>query len=91
MASKAERETILRWDAESGTATVYTADPATKRRLERRGYQFRELSPGSWQAEAPKRAITLRRLPLKAGTRAGRPFPGQKPLQNGALGETTSD
>jgi hypothetical protein len=86
MASRAERETIIRWDAETGEATVYTADLQTMRRLTKRGYAFREVSQHSWQAVAPKRAVTLRRLPMKG--RQNR-FVGQEVPKNGGLSDVS--
>lgn len=60
MRSKLEQETIVRWDRTTDLAIVYTADPTQKRRLEKRGYQFKTLSSGSWEARVPKKSITLR-------------------------------
>lgn len=35
----AEQETILRWAADEEHVSVFTAHPATRRRIERRGYE----------------------------------------------------
>jgi len=67
--TKAEAETILRWDRESDAATLYTADPSEMRRWTKLGYPVEVcgVRPGrpGWQTRIPIRAIAL--LPLKAG------------------------
>lgn len=85
--TKAERESIVRWDCELGTATVYTADLQTMRRLTRRGYVFRALSPQSWQAEVPKRAVSLRRLPLTVRKAPRMPFVARSSHSHSGLAE----
>jgi hypothetical protein len=42
MATKAEQETIIRWDEEERLVHVYSASPVIWRRLEREGFAVRE-------------------------------------------------
>lgn len=51
-----ERETIIRWDEGTCELMLYTASAVQKRRWERVGVEFREMSPRSWQAVVDKRA-----------------------------------
>ncbi len=41
--TKAEQETIIRWDEEDQIAYLYTAHPAQARRWEKRGYPVQVL------------------------------------------------
>ena len=66
--TKAERETILRWDQEERVLHLYTAYPAEARKWARLGYSV-EVSgrtqsgePRGWRARAPLEALRLRRL-----------------------------
>jgi hypothetical protein len=66
--TKAEQETIIRWDQEERLAHLYTAYPPEARRWERLGYPVRVYSrtqngtPRTWAADVPIAAIRLRRL-----------------------------
>lgn len=57
--SKAEQETIIRWDRESDLATVWTAASAVKNRLLKRGFCVREHG-GGWVADIPAKAVSIR-------------------------------
>ncbi len=61
--SKAEMETVVRWDMEEKVAHLWTAQPAMARLWEKRGYNVRK-EHGSWWAAIPKSYITFRTLPL---------------------------
>lgn len=50
--SRAERETILRWDEEERRLHVYTASPTMERRWRLRGIALRRVGPG-WSGTAP--------------------------------------
>jgi hypothetical protein len=66
--TKAEQETIIRWDQEERTAHLWTAYEAAARRWGRMGYPVRVYSrtmdgtPRSWSAEVPLDAIRWRRM-----------------------------
>ena len=66
--TKAEQETILRWDQDERVLHLYTAYPAEARKWEGLGYAVELFSwnqagePRSWRAEAPLEAVRLRRL-----------------------------
>ena len=60
--TRAERETILRWDDDTRTLDVYTASPTVARRLIRRGYPLQEVMGGWRWTQGPVSAITFRRL-----------------------------
>ena len=66
--TKAEQETIIRWDQEERVVHFYTAYPAEARKWVRLGYQVEIYSrtqagqPRSWRAQAPIEALRLRRL-----------------------------
>jgi hypothetical protein len=68
MITKAEQETILRWDQEERVLHLYPAYPAAARRWERLGYAVdvcgltRTGEPLGWRAQAPLEALRLRRL-----------------------------
>lgn len=83
--SKAEAETIIRWDEEGSMATVYTASPSMARKCQRWGWPLTVHSryqgePRSWQAEVPKRAVrltkrsTIEKAKAEAAKRVGVPF-----------------
>ena len=70
MTTKAERETILRWDREGNRATFYSADVSEARRWKRLGYSVvvHGMASGtarSWTADVPIEAVAL--LPLRDG------------------------
>jgi hypothetical protein len=66
--TKAEKETILRWDQEERVLHLYTVYAVEARRWERLGYavdvcgRTRTGEPTGWQAPAPLDAVRLRRL-----------------------------
>ena len=66
--TKAEQETIIRWDEEDQMADLYTAHPAQARRWSKQGYpvevQDRDAggTPRGWQCSVPKEAIRFRRV-----------------------------
>ena len=89
MTSKAEQETIYRWDQDERVAHLYTAALVVRRYWERMGYDIEVVSfdaagePTGWQSTAPIEAIRLRRLVngrivKRAGGR-GRPFQPSRP------------
>jgi hypothetical protein len=45
--SRAEQETIIRWDRDSDEATVWTAAPSVRNRLRRLGFDVRVFG-GGW-------------------------------------------
>ena len=70
MTTKAERETILRWDREGNLATFYSADASEARRWKRLGYSVvvHGVASGtarSWTADVPIEAVAL--LSLRDG------------------------
>jgi len=64
--SRAEQETIIRYDRTEGTASLWTADVGQARRWVTKGYGVQALS-GGWACAVPKRALSFRRLLPKAG------------------------
>ena len=65
MSTKAEQETILRWDEEEQELHVWTASPVVERKLRRLGYApisvgIRDGKPGSWKYRLPLRVLTIR-------------------------------
>jgi hypothetical protein len=42
--TRAEQETILRWSADNDMVSVFTAHPATRRKLDRAGYRPHKIS-----------------------------------------------
>ena|SRR5438093_6906194 len=66
--TKAEQETIIRWDQEERVLHLYTAYPAEATKWERLGYSVEVCGrtnagePRGWQARAPLEALRLRRL-----------------------------
>src|SRR5262245_6230307 len=66
MTTKAEQETIIRWDQEARILDLYTAYPSQVRKWTRLGYQV-EVSdrtqagePRGWRAKAPLGALRFR-------------------------------
>jgi hypothetical protein len=59
--SKAEQETIIRWDEETATLDVYTASALVARRLLAIGYPLEPLA-GGWRGTAPLDALQFRPL-----------------------------
>ena len=93
MASKAERETIIRWDDEGPMATLYTASPAVARKWTKWGWTVKvtgtyEGEPTGWQGEAPKRAI---RVAKRATFEKVRPQRPPRPLPAGFGRRRTTD
>jgi hypothetical protein len=63
--SRAEQETILRWDEEDQTVDIYTVSERMAVKLQRRGYPLQPLpNPDhGWRARGiPLSALTFRRL-----------------------------
>ena len=66
--SKAERETIIRWDDDDRTPVLYTAGPAQARRWEKLGYAVRvagttqDGTPRSWEATGAAGCVRFRRV-----------------------------
>jgi hypothetical protein len=66
--SKAERETVIRWDCEDRTPVMYTADPAQARRWTRLGYAVRvtdtarDATPRGWSARGAVGCVRFRRI-----------------------------
>ena len=66
--SKAERETIIRWDCEDRTPVLYTADPAQAKRWTKLGYAVSVFgshldgAPRGWAAKGVAGCVRFRRL-----------------------------
>lgn len=66
--TKAEQETILRFDRSEPVVSMWTANPAEARRWKKLGYDVRvfrftrEGRPQSWHAEGPAGCLRLRRV-----------------------------
>ena len=61
--TRAERETIIRWDDDGRTLDIYTASPLVARRLIKRGYPMQPEKPWGWRAKGvPLKALSFRRL-----------------------------
>lgn len=56
--TKAEQETVIRWDEDERVLWIWTTSPVVRRRLERRGYRFDDRG----YARGPVKALTFRRL-----------------------------
>ena len=90
MSTKAEMETILRWDMGEPTADLYTAYSPQARRWEKLGYpvevygQDRQGHPTGWRCQVPKEAVNRFRrlvdgqLPKRAGHGKGKQFESKK-------------
>ena len=82
--TKAEQETIVRWDLEDPEADLYTAHPAQAKRWEKQGYPVEVMdedadgTPRGWRCRVPKEALRFRRVKdgavVKRRTGAGRRF-----------------
>ena len=82
--TKAELETIIRWDQEDPDADLYTAHPTQARRWEKQGYAVEVCdrdprgTPRGWRCRVPKEAVRFRRVKdgavVKRRTGAGRRF-----------------
>jgi hypothetical protein len=68
MTTKAEQETVVRWDQDERVLYLWTAYPAQARKWTRLGYpvkvhgRTRTGDPRSWEARAPVEALRFRRL-----------------------------
>jgi hypothetical protein len=68
MTTKAEQETVIRWDREDRTVQFYTADAAQARRWAQLGYDVRvvgtdpEGRPHGWTAVGPEGCVRFRRV-----------------------------
>ena len=66
--TKAEQETIIRYDQEERVLHLYTAFPPEARKWERLGYAVEVCGrtqagePRGWRAQAPLEALRLRKL-----------------------------
>lgn len=63
--TRAEQETIIRFDEEERTLDIYTAAARVARQLQRRGYPLKPLTIPShgWRAKGlPLSALTFRRI-----------------------------
>ena len=61
--TKAERETIIRWDDEGTQADLYTTSPTQARFWRRWGIALTERS-GGWCAQIPKDRVARRKFVL---------------------------
>ena len=65
--TKAEQETIVRWDQEQRIAYLWTAYEPDARRWQRAGYDIRvadsskDGAPRSWRGEVPSEAVRWRK------------------------------
>ena len=68
MTTKAEQETVIRWDREDRTVQLYTADAAQARRWTQLGYDVRvqgtdrDGRPHGWAATGPIGCVRFRRV-----------------------------
>lgn len=78
--TRAEMETIVRWDAETKQASVYTCDPIELRKLERLAAQFPDeyrlvrewTNPTAREYTAPARLIRFGKPATEAQKERGR-------------------
>ena len=78
--TRAERETVIRFDAEERIAHIYTADPVYMRRLDKlteedpNTYRCVEVDPLGYfkKYEAPADRIAFRKAPTEARREAGK-------------------
>lgn len=79
--SRLERETIICWNEEEVTASVYTTSPTNRRRLTKRFQRGPDRFGPQWgEWIVPRKWITLprRKDPTNRRPTAGRLFPGGK-------------
>lgn len=61
--TKAEKETIVRWDELDRTLDIYTASETFAKKLQKRGYNMQADKPWGWRVKGiPLKAISFRRL-----------------------------
>jgi hypothetical protein len=60
--TRAEQETIVRWDRESRTATAYTAYKGQAEKWRKLGWPVVAVDRHGWRAEVPIAAVRFRRL-----------------------------
>jgi len=66
--SRAERETVIRWDCDDRSPVMYTADPAQARRWTRLGYAVsvqdtaRDGTPRGWSTKGAVGCVRFRRV-----------------------------
>jgi hypothetical protein len=99
--TRAEQETLVRWDEAERVAHLYSTHAATMRRWTRCGYPVRVLGrskdgqPRSWEAVVPMACVSFRRLAAvyrRTRTPTGMPVPGEKPSTNpGSEGDHQAD
>lgn len=63
--SRSEQETIVRFDRETKTATLWTAAASMAAKWTRLGYPV-QADGGGWRCEAPTKVLSFRRLGQKA-------------------------
>ena len=94
--SRAERETVIRWDCEDRKPVMYTADPAQARRWSRLGYAVRVVdtardgTPRGWSATGAVGCVRFRRVKdgvIVKRTTGGRNLPVQGPSRERAAPE----
>ena len=90
MTTKAEQETVIRWDREDRTVQLYTADAAQARRWTQLGYDVRvqgtdrDGRPHGWTAVGPGGCVRFRRV--QGGCLVKRaPVPQNLPVQRRVL------
>ena len=70
--TRAEQETLIRWDAEDPRVVLYTASPVVAAKWTRLGYVLTPFgdpaSPSGWGCTAPKGSVTVRRAHRVART-----------------------
>lgn len=62
--TRAEQETVIRWDQDTKAATLWTAAPVVARKWTRLGYPIEQHGAG-WRVDVPIRALTFRRMGQK--------------------------
>lgn len=83
MTTRAEAESVIRWDQETDLATFYTADEPTMRRWVKKGipmdvYDTYKGEPTGWQGEGPRQAVRVRQI--IDGEVKKRPMPAGHPF-----------
>ena len=71
--TRAEQETIIRWDEESDLADFYTASPSVAKRWQRWGIELRPMPGGGWRGAVPKDRIARKKISLQKTRRKGNP------------------
>ena len=93
MTTKAEQETIIRWDQDKRVLQLYTANRAQASKWTRLGYPLevcgrtRSGEPRGWRGQAPLHAVRFRRL-VNGQLPTRRRTPG-KPVQPRKIAAST--